>query len=117
MLNVIRFFLLVLTLTATGTTTLQAAELVMIDSRACSYCAKFKREIAPDYPNTSAGQLAPLRLVSPLRKWPEDLSGVRQTTFAPVFILVDRGREVGRFFGYSGPQRFWAKLLPLLDKL
>ena len=94
-----------------------AAELVMIDSRACSYCAKFKREIMPGYAGTPAGLVAPLRLVSPLRKWPADLRGVKQTPFAPVFILVDNGREVGRFFGYASAQTFWAKLNPLISDL
>lgn len=95
----------------------QAAELIMVNSRSCGYCASFNREVAPTYNATAAGRLAPLRKVSPLKKWPADLAGVAPTTFAPVFILVDDGREVGRIFGYPSESHFWGKLKPLLAKL
>ena len=95
----------------------QAAELVMVDNRGCSYCAKFNREVAPGYSATSAGQAAPLRKVSPYKKWPADLAAVTPAPFTPVFILVDKGREVGRFAGYDGEAKFWARLKPLLKKL
>ena len=94
-----------------------AAELIMVDSKACSYCAKFNREVTPGYGSTSAGQSAPLRKVSPYKKWPADLAGVTPAPFTPVFILVDKGREVGRFAGYDGEAKFWSRLKPLLAKL
>jgi len=96
---------------------LQAAELVMVDMRSCSYCAKFRREVAPTYNATAAGQVAPLRSVSPLRKWPADLSAVRPGPFTPVFILVEEGREIGRFAGYTTAEAFWASLNPLIARL
>jgi thioredoxin-related protein len=95
----------------------QAAELVMVDMRACTYCAKFRHDVAPSYNSTAAGQVAPLRTVSPLKKWPSDLAGVKPAPFTPVFILVKDGREVGRFAGYTNAQAFWAKLNPLLAAL
>ena len=95
----------------------QAAELVMVDMKACSYCAKFRHDVAPTYDSTAAGQMAPLRKVSPLKKWPADLAGVRPAPYTPVFILVDNGREIGRFAGYTNAQAFWAKLNPLLASL
>jgi len=95
----------------------QAAELVMIDQRACTYCSKFRNDIAPTYNSTAAGQVAPLRTVSVLKKWPADLAGVKRARFTPVFIVVDKGREVGRFAGYTNPNTFWAKLNPLLGTL
>ena len=95
----------------------QAAELVMVEMRACSYCAKFRNDVAPSYNSTAAGQVAPLRSVSPLKKWPADLAGVRRAPYTPVFILVDEGREIGRFAGYTDPDAFWAKLNPLLAAL
>jgi hypothetical protein len=96
---------------------LQAAELVMVDSRACSYCAKFNRELASTYAASPAGNAAPLRKVSPYKKWPADLAGVTPSPFTPVFILVDNGREVGRFAGYDGAATFWSRLQPLLNKI
>ena len=94
-----------------------AAELVMTDSRACHYCRQFHREVGDTYAATPAGQAAPLRSVSPYRKWPADLASVRRAPYTPVFILVDNGREVGRFAGYNSREWFWSKLNPLLAKL
>jgi thioredoxin-related protein len=91
-----------------------AAELIMIDSRACGHCKKFHREVG--YGSTTAAQVAPLRRVSPFKKWPADLAGIRPAPFTPVFIVVDRGREVGRFAGYIDEVSFWRRLKPLLAK-
>jgi hypothetical protein len=94
-----------------------AAELVMVDVAWCSYCAKVRREVAPSYGETAAGKVAPLRKVSPLKSWPQDLAAVTPAPFTPVFILVDRGREIGRFMGYTDAAAVWAKLNPLLSRL
>jgi thioredoxin-related protein len=94
-----------------------AAELVMVDLFSCQYCAKFRREVAPGYDRTAAGKLAPLRRINPLRGWPSDLADVTPARYTPVFILVDHGREIGRFAGYSDPDSFFAELKPLLARL
>ena len=91
-----------------------AAQLVMIDSRTCRYCAAFNRQVGSDYNKTEAGRVAPLRRVSVLKKWPSDLAGVKRTTFTPVFILVDRGREVGRFYGFIDAPTFYSDVNNLL---
>ena len=93
-----------------------AAELVMVESRLCSYCAKFNREVAPSYSATAAGRVAGLRKVSAFKKWPADLAGVTPAPFVPVFIVVDKGREIGRFAGYTNEATFWNRLKPLLRK-
>jgi thioredoxin-related protein len=95
----------------------QAAQLVIVDQRGCGYCVRFNKEVAPTYASTPAGIAAPLRRVSPFKKWPADLANVNPITFTPVFILVDDGREVGRFFGYNGAENFWNQLNPLIEKL
>jgi thioredoxin-related protein len=95
----------------------EAAQLVMVDVQSCPYCAKFRREVAPTYNSSAAGKLAPLRLVSPLKHWPNDLAQIAPVPYTPVFILVENGHEVGRFAGYSNRDTFWAKLNPLLARL
>ena len=92
----------------------RAAELVMVDQRACVYCQKFNRQVAKSYAGSTAGQIAPLRRVSRFKKWPGDLAGVTPAYATPTFILVDDGREVGRFAGFAGPEWFWQRLNPLL---
>ena len=89
----------------------------MVDSRACSYCARFHREIGKNYKETEAGLNAPLRKVSRLKKWPDDLSAVTPAYYTPVFILVENGQEIGRFPGYTDEQTFWQRLNPLLAQL
>ncbi len=83
----------------------------------CPYCTKFRHEVAPTYDRTKAGTLAPLRRINPLKPWPKDLAAVRPAPYTPVFILVDHGREIGRFAGYSDPESFYAHLKPLLARL
>jgi thioredoxin-related protein len=103
-------FLLILTVQSNAL----AAQLVMIDSKMCRYCAAFNRQVGSDYDKTEAGRAAPLRRVSILRKWPSDLAGIKRTTYTPVFILVDQGREVGRFYGFIDAATFYADLNRLL---
>ena len=117
MRKVLTKLLTFLALTLGAPSFLSAAELVMIDARACTYCARFRAEVAPIYDTTAAGQIAPLRPVSPLKAWPEDLAGVRPARFAPVFILVENGSEVGRFAGYTNRKHFWEQLWPLIVRL
>ena len=95
----------------------EAAQLVMTDHRACPYCALFNREVGKGYSQTEAGRLAPLRRVSRLKKWPTDLAAITPAYHTPVFILVEDGREIGRFAGYVGEETFWRQLNPLLAKL
>ncbi len=95
----------------------EAAQLLMTDHRACRYCAQFHREVGKVYSQTEAGRLAPLRRVSRLKKWPADLAAIDPAYHTPVFILVEDGREVGRFAGYVGEEVFWRQLNPLLAEL
>ncbi len=94
-----------------------AAELVMFDSPACSYCEMWDTDIADIYPKTEEGHLAPLRRVSIHDPLPSDLSGLRGIVYTPTFILVDEGREVGRISGYPGEDFFWGFLETLVAKL
>jgi thioredoxin-related protein len=94
----------------------EAATLVMVEWEGCAYCQRFHREVGPEYSDNRAGQLAPLRPVS-ITKWPADLKGLRRVHAVPYFILIDKGREVGRFAGYSGADRFWNSLNSLLSRM
>lgn len=86
-----------------------AAQLVMIDSKACVYCARWNKEVGSIYANTPEGRIAPLRRVT-YRNWPSDLRHIRREPSTPTFILVDNGKEVARIRGYASKEWFWKHL-------
>jgi thioredoxin-related protein len=94
-----------------------AAELVMFERPGCAWCEVFDREIAPIYPKTEEGQRAPLRRVALDAPLPPELSFIRVERLAPVFVLIDKGREIGRIRGYPGEGNFWGLLDVLMKKL
>jgi hypothetical protein len=94
-----------------------AAELVMFEQAGCVWCEAFNREIAPVYAKTEEGQRARLRRVNIDYPLPADLSFIAVERLAPLFVLVDKGREVGRIRGYPGEDHFWGLLGVLIKKL
>ena len=94
-----------------------AAELLMIEQAGCVFCERFNQEIAPAYPNTSEGKLAPLRRVDLSEPWPADLSSVTPAILTPTFILIHEGNEVDRLAGYPGDDHFWYLLGEMLKNL
>ena len=95
----------------------QAAELIVLERPGCAWCLLWNREVAPIYPKTVEGRLAPLRRVDITRPWPADLAGIEGDLYTPTFIVVDNGVEVGRLRGYPGEAFFWPLLNEMLDRL
>lgn len=95
----------------------RAAELVMFEQAGCAWCQVFDREIAPVYPKTTEGQRAPLRRVTLGEPLPADLAFIDTERLTPLFVLVDKGREIGRIRGYPGEDHFWGLLGALIKKL
>ena len=95
----------------------RAAELVMFTRAGCPWCEAFDREIAPVYQKTAEGARAPLRRVDIAGPVPADLTFVEVERLTPVFVLVDKGHEVGRIRGYPGETFFWGLLGELIGKL
>ena len=89
----------------------------MFEQAGCAWCQTFDREIAPIYAKTEEGRRAPLRRVDITRKLPADLSFIKVERLAPLFVLVDQGREIGRIRGYPGDDNFWGLLGVLIKKL
>jgi hypothetical protein len=95
----------------------RAAELVMFERAGCAWCEAFDREIAPIYPKTVEGHRAPLRRVDISQNLPPDLAFLDVERLTPLFVLVDRGREIGRIRGYPGEDHFWGLLGVMMKKL
>lgn len=98
---------------ATGAKSAPAA-LVMIEEPGCPYCARWHREVGVGYPNSSEGRFAPLTIIDisdPERR------AFKRVTYTPTFIVVAKGREVGRITGYPGADFFWSMLGDILVKV
>ncbi len=89
----------------------------MFEQAGCTWCETFDREIAPTYPKTAEGQRAPLRRINIDQPLPPDLAFIEVERLAPLFVLVDRGKEIGRIRGYPGEDNFWGMLGVLINKL
>lgn len=89
----------------------------MFEQPGCVWCETFNREISPIYPKTAEGQRAPLRRVNIDYPLPQDLRFLEVERLAPLFVLIDHGREVGRIRGYPGEDHFWGLLGILIRKL
>src|ERR1039458_7878828 len=95
----------------------RAAELVMFEQAGCAWCEAFDREIAPIYGKTEEGQSAPLRRVGIAQNLSPDLAFLETERLTPLFVLIDRGREIGRIRGYPREDHFWGLLGVLMKKL
>lgn len=96
---------------------LHAAELLMFEEAGCPWCARWNSEVAPGYPKSSEGQKAPLRRLEIRSGRPSGIVLAAPVVVTPTFVLVERGREVGRITGYPGADFFWGLLDGLLKKL
>jgi thioredoxin-related protein len=108
---------LLLAVTLLLSTASRAAELIMFESRLCTWCQAWHAEIGPIYPKTREGQIAPLRRVDIDAPRPADLAFIRGIRFTPTFVLIDGGREIGRITGYMGEDAFWGQLEALINRL
>jgi hypothetical protein len=95
---------------------LSAAELVLFERKGCSWCAVWNKEIAPGYGKSAEGKRAPLRRVNTRAARPADLAHVH-VTGTPTFVLMDKGREIGRIDGYMSSMFFWSELDGLIARL
>ncbi len=94
-----------------------AAELVMLEEDGCPWCQRWQEEVGVIYSKTEEGKVAPLRMVDIHGPLPEDLKFLVKGGFTPTFILVDKGKEIGRIRGYPGESFFWGLLAQLIEKL
>jgi len=94
-----------------------AAELLMFESAGCEWCEIWDEEVGIIYPKTSEARAAPLRRLDIDTPREGKLSGLRPVMFTPTFILMDKGKEVGRILGYPGESNFWGLLDEMIARL
>ncbi len=89
------------------------AVLVMVEETGCPYCARWHREIGSIYAKTPEGRFAPLKTVFIHEK---QAQAYKRVVYTPTFIVMHKGKEVGRILGYTGENFFWPMLEELLKK-
>ena len=94
-----------------------AAELIMLEEHGCPWCDRWNDEVGDTYHKTPEGKRAPLRRINIHKRLPDDLQFLVKGRYTPTFILVSKGRELGRIRGYQGEDFFWGYLGALLRKL
>ncbi|MCO8145310.1 thioredoxin family protein [Rhodovulum tesquicola] len=94
------------------------AELVlaMFERAGCIYCRMWDDQIAPIWPRTAEGAMAPLRRIDLDRRLPDDIRLARRPVFTPTFVLLRDGVEVARLEGYPGEDFFWGLIGEILRK-
>ena len=96
---------------------LDAAQLIMVEQDACEWCEAWNEEIGGVYHKTTEGKAAPLRRVDIHDEMPSDLQFITGLVYTPTFVLVDKGKEIGRIRGYPGEDFFWGLLQQLIGEL
>jgi hypothetical protein len=94
----------------------RAAELVMVEAKGCAWCAKWHRDLGAIYGKTEEGRKLPLRVVR-LETLPPDLRKIKGLRYAPTFVALQCGSEIGRIIGYNGDDMFWGELAEIAKKL
>ena len=90
----------------------------MFEQPGCPFCRAFDQEIAPDYPRSAAGRVAPLRRVNIFVDRRGGIPELAPAYFTPTFVVVDdAGREIGRIEGYPGRKYFYPEIEAITEKL
>ncbi|WP_095588962.1 thioredoxin family protein [Actibacterium ureilyticum] len=89
--------------------------LLMVEQRGCAYCRMWDNEIAPIYPKTAEGKVAPLRRMDLNAAQPADVTLNSRPAFTPTFVLLRDGVEIDRLEGYPGEDFFWGLLARMLE--
>ena len=88
----------------------------MFEEELCPWCRQWDADIGVVYSQTVEGKKAPLRRFDIV--FQQNFKGLaRPVSYTPTFVLLDKGREIGRITGYPGEHFFWPMLGTLLEKL
>ncbi len=93
-----------------------AAELVMFEQPLCEWCELWQEEVGGIHVKTQEARVALLRWVDIDDDRPADLETLQAIVYTPTFVLMEKGREVGRITGYPGEDHFWGLLQELLGR-
>ena len=91
-------------------------QLMMVGTPSCEFCQAWHRGIAPSYPQSSAGRVAPLFNVDIDGPYPDGLALERRPRVTPTFVLLFKGAEVGRIEGLDDNSVFYPSIQRLMHQ-
>ncbi len=97
-----------------------AAELIVVEDSRCVACIRFEGAVGQSYDSSPQGRKAPLRRVNIANKVPADLAKIAirgPIRGTPTFLLVDHGRAIGMFDGFSSSAAFYQHVDGLLQRV
>ena len=100
-----------------GMSRVWAAEIVMFESSACTWCETWHDEVGVIYDKTPESRVLPLRRVDVDDDLPADLEHIGNVIFTPTFVILEGGVEIGRILGYPGEDFFWQLLGEIVKKV
>ena len=95
----------------------RAAELLMFESGGCVYCLRWDRDVGSIYDKTPEAKILPLRRIDVNRQSASGVALQSPVRYTPTFVVVDRGREIGRIEGFISDESFWGLLDVLAAKV
>ena len=95
----------------------RAAELLMFESGGCIYCLRWDRSVGSIYDKTAEAKILPLRRIDVNRQSSSGVALQSPVRYTPTFVVVDRGREIGRIEGFISDEQFWGLLDEFVAKL
>ncbi len=91
--------------------------LLMFDSKYCTWCQIWNEEIGGIYHLTREGCQAPLQRHNfDGGNYPTSVTIKAPVVFTPTFVLLFNQQEVGRITGYPGADFFWHELDSLMER-
>jgi len=82
-------------------------ELIVFETQECLYCQLFRRDVLPRVLRSSKTRSILVTFVDLNRGNRRNTQLQRPLVVVPTFVLIRRGREVGRITGYTGLQNFF----------
>ena len=94
-----------------------AAELLVFGRDGCVWCQRWDRDVGSSYGKTAEARVLPLPHVDIDRQAASRVALASPVRYTPTFVVVDKGREIGRITGYINDDAFWGLLGTFVTRL
>lgn len=83
------------------------AELLVFETKGCTYCFIFRRDVVPNYMRSPRSRNVPMRFIDVHHADMTQLQLREPLSVLPTVVYMENGQEVDRITGYMGPEPFF----------